>query len=364
MQSSLPDCNKFCNDTAKSLPAVELLAQAVERAAKRVCLSVCLSLMLAALPCLLGSMTEATMDSKWVQKPVAENEISKGTSFGQAAFNERLGLWINVQDGEILRAKDLAWQRARGRDVPRGGAGEQALEWDLWGGKGWEWLHHTLRANRPSSLTRYWVTIAMRSLCLLWSRWNVETVLSKEWNVNQTTLFLFKTMNTPDCHFTRQGARLEFTVSLKYWKHRNSTTAAGKTRTLSRVTSLSFQRMNPPMLPRPNYLQTGDAVLASLFLAVASPTAPVRSLTVCEWGRAAWGPACAWRASRSNRTWGSSPRCGWPCATPGVPSVWRICHRGCSGNSSDLRVHRDTHRLALGVPRNAGSKQAWPLLKH
>lgn len=103
------------------------------------------------------------------------------------------------------------------------------------------------------------------------------------------------------------------------------------------LTSLSFQRMNPPMLPRPNYLQTGDSVLGcSLFLALASPTAPVKSLTVCEWGRAAWGPACAWRASRSNRTWGSSPQCEWPCATPGEPSAWTICHRGCSDNSSDL----------------------------
>lgn len=58
-----------------------------------------------------------------------------------------------------------------------------------------------------------------------------------------------------------------------------------KTRTLSRLNSLSFRRMNPSMLPRPNYWQTRDSVSgcsASLFLALASPTAPVRSLTVCE----------------------------------------------------------------------------------
>lgn len=133
------------------------------------------------------------------------------------------------------------------------------------------------------------------------------------------------------------------------------------------MTSLSFQNMNLPMLPRPNYLQTGESVTgcsSSLFLALASPTAPVRSLTVCEWGCAAWGPASAWRASHSNRTWGSSLQCGWPCATPGEPSVWMICHRVYSDNSSDLGVHRDIHRLALSVPRNTVSKQAWPLLKN
>lgn len=35
------------------------------------------------------------------------------------------------------------------------GAREQALEQDLQGEKGWEWLHHTATANRWSSLTRY-----------------------------------------------------------------------------------------------------------------------------------------------------------------------------------------------------------------
>lgn len=64
-QRSLPDCNKFCNDTAKYLPAVVLLAQAVGNISKAsLFLSASLSLMLAALHWLLGSMTEAAMDSK------------------------------------------------------------------------------------------------------------------------------------------------------------------------------------------------------------------------------------------------------------------------------------------------------------
>lgn len=107
------------------------------------------------------------MESKWVQKPDAENEISKGISFGQAVFKEDLGLGVNVQDGEILRAKGLSWQRAVGRNLPTGGAGEQVLEWDLQGRTGWEGLHHTPTANRWSSLTRYSVTIALRSLSFL-----------------------------------------------------------------------------------------------------------------------------------------------------------------------------------------------------
>lgn len=91
-QRSLPDCNKFCNDTAKYLPAVVLLAQAVGTSSKvSLCLSVSHSV-LAALHCLLGSMTEAAADSKRVQKPDAENEISEGRSFGQVAFKG--GPWI------------------------------------------------------------------------------------------------------------------------------------------------------------------------------------------------------------------------------------------------------------------------------
>lgn len=68
-----------------------LLAQAVGNISKAsLFLSASLSLMLAALHWLLGSMTEAAMDSKEVQKPDAENEISKGLGLGKQLLRRTL----------------------------------------------------------------------------------------------------------------------------------------------------------------------------------------------------------------------------------------------------------------------------------
>lgn len=88
-----PQQSNSVDDCAKHLPTAVLLALAA-RTSSKASLSVCLPLllMLAALCCLLGSMTEAAIDSKRVQEPDAENEISRGTSFGQAAFKG--GPWI------------------------------------------------------------------------------------------------------------------------------------------------------------------------------------------------------------------------------------------------------------------------------
>lgn len=80
------------DDRAKHLPAVVLLLFQLEAVRTSSKARLARSLTQAALCCLLGSTTEAAIDSKSVQEPDAENKISRGNSFGQAAFKG--GAWI------------------------------------------------------------------------------------------------------------------------------------------------------------------------------------------------------------------------------------------------------------------------------